>query len=133
MAIKSLQIEGLLKSNEPPIERYEYMTGNKNRKSKTETNPPTSNKLFFFWISKNRGTLAIPHEVPHPSDRAHTMTMIPKLLDMMSNHRDDLVNWGRWTMTKFPNENCSLRTQIDGDFLQTFVALQKCGIFEVYP
>ena len=60
------------------------------------------------------------------------MTMIPKLLDMMKNNRKDLENWGQWTMNRFPGENCSLRTQIDGDFLQTFVALQKCGIFEVY-
>ena len=56
--------------------------------------------------------------------------LVKKLL--MKNDMEDLRNWGLWTMAKFPDENCSLRTKLDGDFLQAFVALHECGIFEVY-
>ena len=59
------------------------------------------------------------------------MNMVPQLLDMMNKDMDDLENWGTWTMERFPGENCSLRTKIDGDFLQVFVALHECGIIKV--
>ena len=57
--------------------------------------------------------------------------MVPRLLNMMNDDMDILENWGTWTMEKFPGENCNLRTKIDSDFLQVFVALHKCGIFKV--
>ena len=131
-AVKSLQTEEFLKSSEPPINRYKHKKGDKNRKTKTDTNPTTGPNFFLQWIARNCGTLAVPHELPKLEEGAHTMNMVLPLLDMMRNDMEDLKKWGLWTMTKFPDENCSLRTKLDGDFLQTFVALQECGIFEVY-
>ena len=47
LALKSLQIEEFLKSNEPPMHRYVYTKGDKNRKTKTETNPKSGAALFL--------------------------------------------------------------------------------------
>ena len=113
------------------MHRYVYAKGDKNRKTKTETNPKSGPALFLQWILRGRGTLAVPHELPSPSEGAHTMNMVPQLLDMMNDDMDDLENWGTWTMERFPGENCSLRTKIDGDFLQVFMALHECGIFKM--
>ena len=131
-AVKSLQTEEFLKSSEPPITRYEHKKGDKNKKTKTDTNPTSGPNFILQWIKRERGTLGVPHKLPIPKEGAHTINMVLPLLDMMKNDMEDLRNWGLWTMAKFPDENCSLRTKIDGDYLQAFVAIQKCGILEVY-
>ena len=131
LALKSLQIEGFLKSNEPPIHRYAYAKGDKNRKIKTESHPRSASNFILQWTKRSRGTLAVPCALPSPSVNTHTMNMVPQLLDMMVDNMDILKKWGTWTMGEFPGENCNLRTKIDGDFLQVFVALHKCGIFKV--
>ena len=52
LALKSLQTEGFLKSSEPPINRYVFTQGSKNRKHKTTTNPNTQPKFFFSELPK---------------------------------------------------------------------------------